>query len=102
VAQVISLYFSFAVDVLTDIMIMLLPWKLIWLLRLPAQEKLALGAVFCVGIVCIIMAIIRTVQIGLESRSDTTPSSSWLMFWGEIEAAIGKSYPLGRGGKEMS
>ncbi|KAE8548912.1 hypothetical protein EYB25_009295 [Talaromyces marneffei] len=88
IAQVASLYFSFAVDVITDIMIMLLPWKLIWLLRLPFMEKLALSGVFCVGVVCVIMAIIRAVSVGIESRSENTPSSSWLMLWGLIEAAI--------------
>ncbi|EED12166.1 conserved hypothetical protein [Talaromyces stipitatus ATCC 10500] len=88
VAQVASLYFSFAVDVITDLMIMLLPWKLIWLLRLPFMEKVALGGVFGVGLVCVIMAIVRTVSVGIESRSDNTPSSSWLMLWGLIETAI--------------
>lgn len=70
-------------------MIMLLPWKLIWLLRLPFMEKVALGGVFGVGLVCVIMAIVRTVSVGMESRSDNTPSSSWLMLWGLIETAIG-------------
>ncbi|KAF3388275.1 hypothetical protein DPV78_012285 [Talaromyces pinophilus] len=88
VAQVASLYFSFAVDVITDLMIMLLPWKLIWLLRLPFMEKVALGGVFGVGLVCVVMAIVRTVSVGMESRSDNTPSSSWLMLWGLIETAI--------------
>lgn len=88
IAQVASLYFSFAVDVITDLMIMLLPWKLIWLLRLPLMEKVALGGVFCVGLVCVIMAVVRTVSVGVEARSVNTPSSSWLVFWALIEAAI--------------
>lgn len=71
-------------------MIMLLPWKLIWLLRLPFMEKVALGGVFGVGLVCVIMATVRTVSVGMESRSDNTPSSSWLMLWGLIETAIGE------------
>lgn len=70
---------------------MLLPWKLLYLLRLPLTEKIALGGVFCVGMVCVVMAIVRTVQVGLESRGDTTPSSTWLVFWGLIETAIGES-----------
>ena len=70
---------------------MLLPWKLIWLLRLPLMEKVALGGVFCVGLVCVIMAVVRTVSVGVEARSVNTPSSSWLVFWALIEAAIGES-----------
>ncbi|QKX57585.1 uncharacterized protein TRUGW13939_04703 [Talaromyces rugulosus] len=87
-AQLTSLYFSFAVDVLTDIMIMLLPLKLIWILRLPLSQKFAIGTLFSIGIVCVIMAIVRTVQIGSQAKSDSTPSSSWLAFWGMIEAGI--------------
>lgn len=55
------------------------------------MEKVALGGVFGVGLVCVIMAIVRTVSVGMESRSDNTPSSSWLMLWGLIETAIGES-----------
>ncbi|CRG88435.1 hypothetical protein PISL3812_05465 [Talaromyces islandicus] len=87
-AQLASLYFSFAVDVLTDIMIMLLPLKLIWILRLPLSQKFAIGTLFSIGIICVVMAIVRTVQIGSQAKSDSTPSSSWLAFWGMIEAGI--------------
>lgn len=55
------------------------------------MEKVALGGVFCVGVVCVIMATVRTVSVGIESRSENTPSSSWLMLWGLIETAIGES-----------
>jgi hypothetical protein len=54
---------------------LLYPWKLIWLLRLPFMKKVALGDVFGVGLVCVIMAIVLTVSVGMESRSDNTPSS---------------------------
>jgi hypothetical protein len=71
-------------------MIMLLPLKLIWILRLPLSQKFAIGTLFSIGIICVVMAIVRTVQIGSQAKSDSTPSSSWLAFWGMIEAGIGK------------
>ncbi|KAH8694267.1 hypothetical protein BGW36DRAFT_384622 [Talaromyces proteolyticus] len=88
IAQVASLYFAFAVDVITDIMIMLLPIKLIWALRLPLGQKFAIGGLFSIGIICVVMAVVRTVQIGSQAKSNSTPSSSWLSFWAMIEAGI--------------
>ncbi|EQL31216.1 hypothetical protein BDFG_06391 [Blastomyces dermatitidis ATCC 26199] len=87
-AQLASLYYSFAVDVITDIMIMALPVKLLWSLRLPFIQKASLGALFSVGIICIVMATIRVVQIGTKAENNSTPSSSWLAFWGILEAGI--------------
>jgi hypothetical protein len=68
---------------------MLLPLRLIWNLQIPVVQKISIGGIFGVGLVCVITATIRVVQIGVESGSDTTPSSSWLAFWAIIEASIG-------------
>ncbi|PGH00140.1 hypothetical protein GX51_05953 [Blastomyces parvus] len=87
-AQLASLYYSFAVDVITDIMIMALPVKLLWSLQLPFIQKASLGALFSVGLICIAMATIRVVQIGTKAENNSTPSSSWLAFWGILEAGI--------------
>ncbi|KAF4539730.1 CFEM domain-containing protein [Lasiodiplodia theobromae] len=87
-AQIASLYYAFAVDVLTDLLVMALPIRLIWNLQMPRAEKLAVGALFCSGFVCITMAVLRVVQIGVKANNNTTPSSSWLALWAEVEAAI--------------
>lgn len=63
------------------------------------MEKVALSSIFGVGLVCVVMAIVRTVSVGMESRSDNTPSSSWLMLWGLIETAIGKFDPFASAGQ---
>ncbi|KAK7703726.1 hypothetical protein SLS57_010833 [Botryosphaeria dothidea] len=86
-AQLTSLYYSFAVDVLTDLLIMALPLRLIWNLQMPRAEKIGIGALFCSGFVCIVIAVLRVVQIGVKSRN-STPSSTWLALWAEVEAAI--------------
>jgi hypothetical protein len=75
--------------------VMILPIRMIWNLQIPRRQKQSIGAIFGVGVICIIVAIIRVVQIGVKSRSDSTPSSSWLALWAMIEAAIGtSSFPL--------
>ncbi|PWY85029.1 hypothetical protein BO70DRAFT_424358 [Aspergillus heteromorphus CBS 117.55] len=88
VAEIASLYYSFAVDVVSDIMIMILPLRLVLSLRMPLGQKLSVAAVFALGSICVVMAVVRVVQIGTRANSDSTPSSSWLAFWGMIEAGI--------------
>jgi hypothetical protein len=87
-AQITSLYFSYAVDVVTDLMIMFLPLGLIWKLQRPRAQKIGIGALFCVSWICIVAATIRVVSIGVKSGSSSTPSSTWLAFWAVIESSI--------------
>ena len=86
-AQIISLYYAFAVDVLSDIMIMALPLALIWNLQLAFAKKVGIAVLFCVGIFAIAAAVVRVVSIGVRAQN-ATPSSSWLAFWGIIESGI--------------
>jgi hypothetical protein len=70
-------------------LVMLLPTKLLWSLWLPLAQKISVGAVFCVGMLCILMATLRVAQVA--SRADNSlPSDSWLAFWNMIEAGVGK------------
>jgi hypothetical protein len=75
------------VDVLSDLMIMALPIVLIWNLKLPMSKKAGIMALFCVGIVAIAAAIVRVVSIGVRAKN-STPSSTWLAFWGILESGI--------------
>ncbi|PWY96692.1 hypothetical protein BO94DRAFT_506128 [Aspergillus sclerotioniger CBS 115572] len=88
VAEIASLYYAFAVDALSDIMIMVLPLRLVVSLHLPLGQKISVAAVFALGTICVVMAVVRVVQIGTRANNDSTPSSSWLAFWGMIEAGI--------------
>lgn len=86
-AQIISLYYAFAVDVLSDLMIMLLPVGLVWNLKLPRFKKAGIIALFCVGWIAIIAAVVRVVSIGVRAGT-STPSSTWLALWGTVESGI--------------
>ncbi|KAJ5576441.1 hypothetical protein N7535_003367 [Penicillium sp. DV-2018c] len=85
-AAVISLYFAYGADIVTDLAIMILPIRLIWNLQMRLRQKLSIGGLFCFGWVCIIISTIRVVQLG--ETQDGTPAPSWLALWGTIEAAI--------------
>ncbi|KAJ5407977.1 hypothetical protein N7509_001860 [Penicillium cosmopolitanum] len=83
----ISLYFAYAVDILTDLAIMALPLRLIWNLRMKPRQKLSIGGLFCFGWVCIIVSTIRVVKLG-EGTATGVPAPSWLALWATIEASI--------------
>ncbi|KAF9894027.1 hypothetical protein FE257_008999 [Aspergillus nanangensis] len=86
-AAAISLYFSFGVDILTDLCIMILPLRLIWNLRMSRSRKLSIGALFCMAWICMAVSIIRVIQLG-HSVSHGTPEPAWLALWGSIEASV--------------
>ncbi|OCT54352.1 hypothetical protein CLCR_00860 [Cladophialophora carrionii] len=87
-AQIASLYYAYAVDVISDLFIMFLPLRLIWNLQRPTAQKVGIGGLFCVGWVCITFATIRVVQIGVKANNSSTPSSSWLALWAIVESAV--------------
>ncbi|KAL8695599.1 MAG: hypothetical protein Q9224_003310 [Gallowayella concinna] len=86
-ASVISLFYSFAVDIVTDLMIMIFPLRILWNLQLNLIRKISIMAIFGVGLVCIITSIIRVAQIHSKAQSKQ-PSPSWLIVWAIIEASI--------------
>ncbi|CAG8058304.1 unnamed protein product [Penicillium olsonii] len=85
-AAVISLYFSYAVDIITDLAIMALPIRLIWNLQMKKKQKLVIAGLFCFGWVCIIISTIRVVQLG--DTTNGVPAPSWLALWAMIESSI--------------
>ncbi|KAG2416114.1 hypothetical protein HFD88_007306 [Aspergillus terreus] len=91
-AAAISLYFSFAVDILTDLLIMILPIRLIWNLRMSLSRKISIGALFGLGWICMAVSIIRVVELG-NNWGNGTPEPVWLALWGIIEGSVGKTSP---------
>ncbi|KAH7068017.1 hypothetical protein BKA63DRAFT_104029 [Paraphoma chrysanthemicola] len=87
-SQIASLYFTYAVDVLTDLMIMALPIRIIWNLKMPQTQKFGITGLFGIGIILIAVATLRVAQIGGKAQSSSQPSASWLALWGVIETSI--------------
>ncbi|KAL8906929.1 MAG: hypothetical protein Q9171_006062 [Xanthocarpia ochracea] len=59
--------------------------RLLWSLKISAREKVALGAIFSVGLIKITFAVIRVVKIG---ASATHVNPIWLALWTMIEASV--------------
>ncbi|KAH6670232.1 hypothetical protein EV126DRAFT_435954 [Verticillium dahliae] len=82
-AAYISLWYSYAVDIFTDILD-------------EMSRKLSIAGLFCLGWVCVAVSTIRVAYLGrnaVEGSSFKQPATSWLALWGIVESAIGSSKP---------
>ncbi|KAL8932791.1 MAG: hypothetical protein Q9216_006673 [Gyalolechia sp. 2 TL-2023] len=94
------LYVAAVFDILSDLMsefpsaiqiesdghtVMALGLRLLRRLRVSPREKLALAAIFSVGLIKITFAVIRVVRIG---ASATHVNPIWLALWSMIEASV--------------
>ncbi|KAH0565992.1 hypothetical protein GP486_000603 [Trichoglossum hirsutum] len=88
-AQKLSLFYALAADLITDILIMALPMRLLWNLRITAAEKISVACIFGVGVICMIFAVIRIISIS-EKAETGQASPTWLALWAVIEDSVGK------------
>jgi hypothetical protein len=72
------------VDVLTDLIIMVLPYKLLLALRVSRAQRFALVGIFSVGGIVIACSLIRLTQIIAHARSDPVG----LAVWGVVESSM--------------
>jgi hypothetical protein len=126
-AAYISLWYSYSVDVFTDLLgascfahmfrlsrvpkrltnrfpVMFLPLGLIRNLQMHWKRKVTIAALFCLGWVCIAVSTIRVTYLGHGSAAGQEfkqPSTSWLALWGIVEAAIGTNPNLIRRNKHL-
>ncbi|KAI5847041.1 hypothetical protein DFP73DRAFT_543950 [Morchella snyderi] len=63
-----------AVSVFTDVLVLLLPMKMLWDLKIPVRQKLGLGVVFGLGIMACVTATLRLAYL---PRLLTTVDVSW-------------------------
>lgn len=80
----ISISYSTGVDILSDLLIMLLPMRLLQTMRITRVQKVALGSIFCVGWMIVVFAIVRATQILGRARTDPVG----LAVWGVVESSV--------------
>ena len=86
-----SVYFSTAVDVLTDVCIMAMPLRLIYNVKVSLKQKIGLVGVFSLGFVMIVFSIIRANQTLVSSGF---VNLTLLMIWSSLAASICESPPV--------
>ncbi|KAI0018893.1 hypothetical protein F4780DRAFT_793907 [Xylariomycetidae sp. FL0641] len=69
-----ALYFSGAiVNLISDIVIFLIPQRVIWTLNMPTIKKIKASVVFSLGLLCCVLAILRvTINVELLTVQDFT------------------------------
>ncbi|KAF6231134.1 hypothetical protein HO173_010634 [Letharia columbiana] len=82
-----SLYYSTAVDIACDLLIMALPLHLlIGLIGVNRKQKAGLAALFCLGFFIIAVALVRVFQTRTTKEHQADPI--WLALWSQIEASV--------------
>ncbi|KAF2004706.1 hypothetical protein P154DRAFT_519182 [Amniculicola lignicola CBS 123094] len=83
-----SLWFAYAVDVVADLAVMFLPFRMTWNLQMPKTEKIGVFALFGSGWICILFATLRAVQVTVEDGVPKVPDPKWLQMWTVIETSM--------------
>ncbi|KAF1980218.1 hypothetical protein BU23DRAFT_585987 [Bimuria novae-zelandiae CBS 107.79] len=83
--------FTSAVNLFTDVLIMLLPIPTLLGLRVPMSKRLALVGIFSVGIMAIIASCVRMWVMALwsESPENSAVFGTDLLLWGQVETNSG-------------
>jgi hypothetical protein len=86
---VISISYSTAVDVLSDLMIMGLPIRILPTLRMNGAQKNGLVLIFCIGFLIIATALVRLSQIVATQRSDPVGLAVWGLVESNVAVVVG-------------
>ncbi|KAF2261515.1 hypothetical protein CC78DRAFT_349410 [Lojkania enalia] len=83
--------FTAAVNLFTDIVILLLPIPTLLSLRIPMNKRLALIGIFSVGIMAIVASCVRMWVMALwaESPANSAKFGADLLLWGQVETNSG-------------
>lgn len=90
----ISISYSTAVDILSDLMIMSLPLRLLRELQVTRPQKIGLAVVFCLGMTIIAVAVIRMTQIIGQARVDPVGLAVWGLVESSVSVIVGSLPPL--------
>ncbi|CAI6336754.1 unnamed protein product [Periconia digitata] len=74
-----------AFDVITDFLIMSIPFTILWHVRVQAKKKLALLGLFSLVMITALFAILRAALVTKYSRQ---PEPSWLYIWTAVEHSM--------------
>ncbi|KAJ5463717.1 hypothetical protein N7475_008661 [Penicillium sp. IBT 31633x] len=87
--SVISIVYSTVVDILTDLLIMFLPLRIIWQAKINMQQKVGLVIFFCLGFLIIAAAIVRAFGITGKAYSDQAGLAVWSVAESSISIIVG-------------
>ncbi|KAI1287577.1 hypothetical protein F5Y03DRAFT_405492 [Xylaria venustula] len=83
-----TFYANMAADIATDLLIISIPFGVLWNVRIPLKKKIFLLGVFSLTVIIIITSIIRVVLVMGVGAATRVSSIDWLYLWSNIEAGI--------------
>ncbi|KAI0968464.1 hypothetical protein F4678DRAFT_443076 [Xylaria arbuscula] len=83
-----TFYANMAVDITTDLLIISIPFRVLWNVQIALKKKIFLLGVFSLTIIIIITSIIRVVLVKGVGGATRVSSIDWLYLWSNIEAGI--------------
>ena len=73
---------------------MILPIGLLVGLRISLMQKIGVGAIFCLGIIVVIFAVIRCFEV-YQAFTESSPQALLsLCEWSMLEGTAGKIFPI--------
>ncbi|MCJ1396026.1 hypothetical protein MMC18_008913 [Xylographa bjoerkii] len=90
------LLYAFAIsDVITDIIVLLLPLPMIWQLQLPLGRKIGISCVFLLGLVAVAASVTRLAVVtrnyldGFDPSLDEDLMITEILWWTMVEVGLG-------------
>ncbi|KAH7074562.1 hypothetical protein BKA63DRAFT_566231 [Paraphoma chrysanthemicola] len=85
----VSMKVNCALDVLTDVLIMTIPFLILRRIRISTRQLLALSMIFSLVIITILFAVLRATltTVGVKQQIDPI----WVYMWTSIELNVGKT-----------
>lgn len=77
------------VDVVSDMLIMVLPIRLLIGLRISTKQKLGISGIFCLGFVIVFFSIIRMVKVRSSISTNNPNGNVSLALWSILEGSVG-------------
>lgn len=84
-----AIYVATSLDIATDIMVAVLPISLLVGLRMNLKKKVAIGAIFALGVVVIFFSAFRMVKVLDSIKMESPKGLLSLALWSMLEAAVG-------------
>jgi hypothetical protein len=79
-----------SLDVVTDVLIMVLPIRLLFGLQISVKQKMGIGCIFSLGFIVIIFSLVRLLRVTpLITASKPTGEIS-VALWSMVESATGE------------
>lgn len=77
-----------SINVLTDIIILVLPMPLIWRLKITTRRKMQLSCIFLLGVFVTIVSMVRVVYVETLSFTDVAWLNSYAAMWSVVETCV--------------